>query len=223
MAAVAALGRSAGSLVLPALSLLLRLNRPGDAGYRCAVKVAAALVLGVAAGVALGALKWRGSAEAFHREARMAVILAQARQMPPGGVLVIGDSVTERVRFDRLCDRPALNAGISWATSKSWLPDARKVIAAARPSIVVVEIGTNDQGRFAAERRQLTRLATFTVPPPRSTVDGVHPDARGAAEFRAAIERGCHGVRPSATIEAMTALAITAWPAVFGWIPSPLS
>lgn len=121
----------------------------------------------------------------------MAAILAQASQMPPGGVLVIGDSVTERVRMPILCGRPALNAGIGWSTSADWLPDAHQVIAAAHPAIVVVEIGENDRGHFAAERRQLEQLATFTVPPPPSTVDGVHPDARGARQFIAEINERC--------------------------------
>lgn len=152
------------------------------------VLAGAAFVIGVGA----GALKWRGSAEAFHREARMTVILTEAQQMPKGGILVIGDSIAERVRMPTLCGRPVLNAGISWSTSKDWLPDAKKVIAAAQPSIIALEIGTNDKGRFADERQQLTKLVTFTVPPPKSTVDGIHPDARGAAEFRAAIEQGCH-------------------------------
>jgi dienelactone hydrolase len=155
-----------------------------------------AALLCLAIGFGLGALKWRGTAESFHREARMAAILSQARQMPRGGIVVIGDSITERIRFDTLCGLPALNAGISWSTSKDWLPDAREVIAAAHPSIIVLEIGTNDRGRYPRERQELERLATFTVPSPSSTVDGVHPDQRGAGEFRAAIERRCHGTRP---------------------------
>lgn len=121
----------------------------------------------------------------------MAVILSQAEQMPKGGVLVIGDSITERVRFDRLCGLPALNAGISWATSRDWLVDADKVISAARPSIVVVEIGANDKGRFTKERRELESRATFTVAPPSSTADGVHPDALGARQFIHEIEGKC--------------------------------
>lgn len=156
-----------------------------------------ALAIGVLAGGALGALKWRRSAEQFHREARMAVILAQAGEMSPGGVLVIGDSVTERVKFDRLCGRPALNAGISWSTSNDWLPDVHAVIAAARPSVIVLEIGSNDHDRDANAHRWLHNLATFEIATPSSTVDGLHPDALGARQFIAEIEQGCATVAKS--------------------------
>jgi hypothetical protein len=159
------------------------------------VKRVVALAVAFALGLGAGALKWRGSAEQFHREARMAAILSQASQMQPGGVLVIGDSVTERVRMPFLCGKPALNAGIGWSTSKDWLPDARKVIAAARPSIIVVETGPNDHGRYAKERAELDRLATFTVDPPRDTVDGVHPNAEGAKELIEEIDARCMGSR----------------------------
>lgn len=161
------------------------------------MRIALAAFVALLLGLSLGAWKWRGSAEQFHQQARISVILAQAQQMPPGGILVIGDSITERVRFDTLCGKPALNAGISWATSKDWLPVARQVIAAARPSVVVVSIGTNDKGRFLQERHELESLATFTVPPPTSTVDGVHPDAKGAQQFIAEIEEGCHAKAPA--------------------------
>lgn len=167
--------------------------------------VLACLVLGVG----LGALKWRGSQEDYHRFARMQAILAQAQQMPNGGVLVIGDSITEMVRFDRLCGLPALNAGIGWSTSRDWVPDAPKVIRAVHPSIVVLAVGTNDGGDWHDDYRRLAKLSTFAVvpsdparaafvrsiiravPAPTSTVDGKHPDAAGAKQWIAAVEQGC--------------------------------
>jgi lysophospholipase L1-like esterase len=142
-------------------------------------------------GLGAGALKWRGSAEQLHREARMAAILSQASQVPAGDTLLIGDSIAERVRLTKLCGRPAINAGIAWATSKDLLAVAPEIIRAARPSIVVVESGANDHGRYAKERAELNRLATFTVDPPRDTVDGVHPNAKGAKEMIENIDERC--------------------------------
>src|SRR5690349_3051014 len=86
-----------------------------------------------------------------YRAERMKVILSQAAQMPKGGILVIGDSIAERVWMPELCGKPVLNAGIGRATSKEWLPDARKVIEAYRPSIIVLELGTNDHGKYRQE------------------------------------------------------------------------
>jgi hypothetical protein len=155
------------------------------------VRAGLLIALGIILGVAAGAAKWRGSAEYFHQEARLAAILAKAQQVPPGGILVIGDSVTERVWMPMLCRKPVLNAGIAWATSRDLLPYAREMVRVARPSMVAIELPVNDRGRYSEERRELARIATFTVAPPTSTVDGVHPDPRGATQFRQEIEMGC--------------------------------
>ena len=127
--------------------------------------------------------------------------------------MVIGDSTVERNRFDMLCSLPALNAGIGWSKSADWLPDARKVIAAARPSIIVLGTGTNDTD--AGGFRNLVRVtgANFAIAPrdpkkaermrglipimpaPTSYADDVHPDATGAAQWRKSIEQGCATIK----------------------------
>lgn len=165
----------------------------------------------IALGLGLGAAKWRGSAKAFHREARMAAILDQARQMPAGGVVVIGDSTAEFNRFDSLCGLPALNAGIAWSTPQDWLGDAPKVIQAARPSIVVLALGSNlrhgwqdsfrtlanlSEARFAVAPRDRQAAAFIATVLPLATGaksyrDDKHPDAKGAAEWRASIDAAC--------------------------------
>lgn len=156
-----------------------------------------------ALGVGAGALKWRASAEVFHREARMAAILSHAGQMPKGGVVVIGDSVAEQVRFDTLCGKPALNAGIAWSSVANWRGDARKVIEAARPSLVILSLGTNGADGFEELVRETG--AAFAVAPaakslpavvplvagPTSTRDGVHPTVEGARQWIEAVEEGC--------------------------------
>lgn len=141
-----------------------------------------------------------------HYRARIAVILSHAAQMEPGCVLVIGDSITERIRFETLAGMPALNAGIGRATCKQWLPDAKSVIDAVKPSVVVLALGTNDKGRWHDDYRKLARLADFAVEPadparaafvrsvirsvpgPTSLV-GLHPDATGARQWIAAVEQ----------------------------------
>lgn len=163
----------------------------------------------VAAGLGLGAAKWRGSAEQFHREARLSVILSHASQMEPGGVLVIGDSVAERARFSTLCGKPALNAGIAWSTSADWLPDARKVIKAARPSLVILSIGTNDGAQSAFAELAKETGAAFAIAPrgkeslaspipllpaPTSYLDDKHPDARGYSQWLAQIQGHCEKI-----------------------------
>lgn len=156
-------------------------------------------------GIGIGAAKWRGSAvDHSHQEARVKAILAQARQMPSGGVVVIGDSITEQMRLETLCGLPALNAGITWATSADWLPHAQAVIEAAKPSIVILALGTNDQA-IGPEYRQLAKLADFAVQPanksvsaviraapaPTSTSDGIHPDLEGAEQWKRNVEALC--------------------------------
>lgn len=173
--------------------------------------IAAAVAAGLLLGGGIGAAKWRGSASQFHREARMAAILDQIEQVGPGAMLVIGDSITERNHFDQLCGRPAINAGISWSTSQDWLADGPRLVTAARPSIVILALGTNDGPGWQAHYRQLvesTRPA-FAVAPadpdraafvasilpavagPRQLQDGLHPDKAGAQAWRTAIDAEC--------------------------------
>src|SRR5439155_104177 len=82
-------------------------------------------------------------------------------------IVVGGDSVTEYERFDRLCGRPALNAGIAWSRTTDWLPVAGSVIENARPSIVILALGLNDRitPQWKSDFRKLARVshAQFAV------------------------------------------------------------
>ena len=63
--------------------------------------------------------------------------------MPPGGTIVIGDSLIERQLLIDICG-PTLNAGIEGATSADLRALAAEVILIAKPARVVFNIGTND-------------------------------------------------------------------------------
>ena len=129
-------------------------------------------------------------------------------QMPKVEILVIGDSIIERVRFETIAGLPALNAGIGRATCKQWLPDAEPLIETLQPSIVVLALGTNDRDPWRDDYRKLAKLADFAIEPadpakaafvrsvlpsyrgPTSLVDRLHPDAAGARQLIAALEQG---------------------------------
>lgn len=131
----------------------------------------------------------------------MAAILDQAAQMPAGGVVVIGDSTAEFNRFDSLCGLPALNAGIAWSSASDWLGDDLRVIRAARPSLVILALGSNgpldqDAYKLIAERTgaqlavpprdagMAAYIATLlpVTAPVSSYRDDKHPSAAGAGQ-----------------------------------------
>ena len=74
--------------------------------------------------------------------------------------LAIGDSLTEGAELPVLCGRVGINAGISGATTQTFLPRARGLAAAARPDFVLLGLGTNDALR-GQEEGFADRLATL--------------------------------------------------------------
>jgi hypothetical protein len=192
--------------------------------FRLTLAIVSALISGLAAGLAYGFFRWHWSLQSGHWIERMGAIMAQAAQTPRGGVVVIGDSITEYNHFAALCGRPALNAGIAWARTADWVDPAPRVVKTARPSLVVLAIGFNDNDDpvWRANYRRLAaltgaRLAVGTdhpskdafirtvlpmVPRPSVAKHGRHPDPLGAAEWRNNINRGCGlsgqaGMQPS--------------------------
>lgn len=151
----------------------------------------------------------------------MTAILDQARQMPAGGVVVIGDSTAEFNRFDRLCGLPALNAGVAWSRSRDWFEDGPRVVAAARPSIVVLALGENETGDWIPDYRKLARAtgARIGILPADKTLkaklgetltvadgagsfrDGKHPDAKGAEQWRESVNAACRSLTVSAVAQ----------------------
>jgi lysophospholipase L1-like esterase len=102
--------------------------------------VVSALAFG--AGIAVGWTRWKRHA-ANGKAYRSFIIREHARQMPPGGTLIMGDSLIERQLLLDICG-PTLNAGIEGATSADLQPLVPEVIRAAKPARVVFNVGTND-------------------------------------------------------------------------------
>src|SRR4051794_20179230 len=63
---------------------------------------------------------------------RLPGTLHQAELVPKGGTLVIGDSTAGANYFPTLCGRPAMNAGIGWATSHDWAPHVAEIVSITR-------------------------------------------------------------------------------------------
>lgn len=148
--------------------------------------------------------------EIAHFDDRLPGILHQAELVPSGGVLVIGDSITAANYIPTLCGRPALNAGIGWSDSHQWAPHVAELIRKARPDVVVIALGENDDhdgwqddyrkiarfGTFAVTPRQPDRAAFIrsllpSVPVPSQTYDGVHLTAEGDREWTRRVEAKC--------------------------------
>lgn len=82
-----------------------------------------------------------------HINARHGMLWQQAEDAAPGGVLLVGDSITEMTSVPVLCGRPVLNAGIGATTVADWQGKVAPLVARARPGLVVIALGTNDASR----------------------------------------------------------------------------
>jgi hypothetical protein len=67
--------------------------------------------------------------------------------------LAIGDSLTEFAPLPPICGRRPINAGIAWATSRTFQTLARRLSALSNPDFIVLAIGTNDALRATTEFR----------------------------------------------------------------------
>ncbi len=111
------------------------------------ILVVFAFATGGATGVAAGFARWHKpplDQRALVIARKSDLIRLRAQDMPPGGVVVFGDSISERQRLDRLCGLPAFNAGVGSARVSEVLTLADDVLVAAKPDRVVVEVGPND-------------------------------------------------------------------------------
>src|SRR6478752_5252598 len=104
--------------------------------------------------------------------------LWRAEAADRGQALLIGDSLTEMASVPSLCGLQVQNAGIAGAQVVDWLPLAPKLIAASKPRIVVIALGTNEafakfDGKvWARDYRKLLDAAqgaqVILVPPPEA-------------------------------------------------------
>lgn len=145
------------------------------AGYSLLALVIALLV-GASGGIAIGYGRWyRNTARPF--AVRELVVTHQAAEMPKGSTVVIGDSLIERQRVDRLCG-PTLNAGVGSAQASDLIPLMRHITSVVTPKLVIIEVGTNDRaaklsdGSFLRHYRSLIDEAR----PARVVVVGIPGD-----------------------------------------------
>jgi hypothetical protein len=155
------------------------------------------LVLGALAGVAFGFHRWRQSpSAAFHQTE--SIVLARAGDVAPGGIVVLGDSIVEQQQIDRLCGLPVLNAGISGARIGHYVGLTPRVLTLARPSRVVVALGTNDlRGRKPTSPTEFEQQVQQVLAEagPRPIVVGVAgPQAKSLNNVLAAAARARGGV-----------------------------
>jgi len=75
---------------------------------------------------------------------RGAAIRQQARVIPAGGVLFVGDSIVDQSFTPLICGLPVLNAGMSGATVADLFPVARDAIALAKPALILISVGINN-------------------------------------------------------------------------------
>jgi len=85
-----------------------------------------------------------GNDSAAYVRRRPVVLLDQAKSYQHGGVLVIGDSISERSGISTLCGLPVFNAGISSARTKDLADLTPKLVAEIKPTLVFIALGTND-------------------------------------------------------------------------------
>jgi lysophospholipase L1-like esterase len=84
------------------------------------------------------------NATASYIPRRAWILEESAKRTPPGAVLLVGDSLSERSGLTSLCGRPVFNAGISSATLHDVAALAARLKGELAPERVFVAIGTND-------------------------------------------------------------------------------
>lgn len=103
---------------------------------------------------------------------RKGVLLDQAAAAQKGGVLLIGDSITERTPVGTLCGLPVFNAGISGAGVDELRTFAGKLAQTLKPRLTIIAVGVNDAQRerdapSAAAFREIDRElggASYVLP-----------------------------------------------------------
>jgi lysophospholipase L1-like esterase len=108
--------------------------------------VAALLVIALVAVVAV-AMPRQKDERAYYFSVRSFVLMQRAADWPGGGVLVVGDSLSEMSAPATLCGLPVFNAGISGSRVSDWGNLAPELVRLVRPRLVVIALGTNDARR----------------------------------------------------------------------------
>ena len=136
------------------------------------------------AGYAAGRQDLRVSLAPRGYNARRSRILGfQAANLPPGGAVVLGDSIVELQIFSTLCGRPVLNAGMSGIKTGELADQAPGILAQAHPSLVILAVGANDLTRSTQTptdqwRRDYARLLRAVGKTPLMIM-GIQPFEQG--------------------------------------------
>ena len=69
----------------------------------------------------------------------------------PGGLLFLGDSIVEGFYWNRIGPLSVLNAGYSGIWTEALEPKVERLLAAARPRLAVLLVGTNDAKKGCSE------------------------------------------------------------------------
>lgn len=90
----------------------------------------------------------RSSMAAEHIDVMPTMIALKKQSAPKAEILMIGDSNTEAIWWDRACgDDPAgwiINGGIGGITVKGYLCSLRLILSSTSPKVVTIMLGTND-------------------------------------------------------------------------------
>ena len=123
--------------------------------------------------------------------------------------LAIGDSITEYASLEPICGAAPVNAGISGATTNTWLERARPLADTVKPDFIVLALGTNDAWRdqissysnhLDALLASLKSYPVLIIPPPPS------PDIKLAARFAQAT--AIAGDKPNAVTPLKNAVTV---------------
>ena len=129
------------------------------AGWSLALVVVLTALLAGAGGVAVGYGRWYND-KPRPFAVRELVITHHAAEIPKGSTVVIGDSLVERQRVDRLCG-PTLNAGVGGAQTGHLIPLMRHIASVVEPKLVIAEVGTNDRYYKVTEATFLRQYRTL--------------------------------------------------------------
>lgn len=124
------------------------------------------------------------------KRSRIHVIEETLEQAPSGAVLLVGDSTAQRFYAPELCGTPVINAGIGRATVEEIIPLAQHWKRQARPRLIIVSGGLNNQSQSEASIRLSDAMsADYTVAPSwGDRPDGSHLSAGSYKALKRKIE-----------------------------------
>lgn len=133
---------------------------------------------------------------------RQIFIFDQAHQFPQGGILLLGDSITDGLWFTAVDGIPVLNAGMGGARIDTVVKYLPELVEITRPRVVVVTIGINDiVGMMSSDSKE--KEEQYWAKKYEALIDGVL--ATGAIPVPSTILP----IRREARLEPLTELVLT--------------